>query len=413
MSIDKLNDYNFISNRCLLPVFYICIYVMATEIIECHFNFDFIKLLFSTHCEILNKIICMKFKRNKTRKVFVGNVSIGGDSPISVQTMTNTKTANVNETIKQIHSVKDCGADIVRVTVNDEFAANAISEIVAKANIPIVADIHFNHIFALKAIQAGVAKIRINPGNIGDESRIKAVLNKAKEKNIPIRIGVNSGSLEKDILEKYGSPTAQALVESALRHIKIANKFDFDDIIVAVKSTSVVNTIEAYRLLSKETDYPLHLGVTEAGSIFTGTIKSSVALGTLLSEGIGDTIRVSLTGDPEVEVEAGIEILSALGLREKNIELISCPTCGRLEVNLFEIVQKLEPELKKIKKRLKVAVMGCVVNGPGEARESDIGIACGKNEAVLFIKGVQIRKIKEAEIIPTLLGEIDKLEEIK
>ena len=342
------------------------------------------------------------------REISVGNVLIGGGNPISVQTMTNTKTANVNETLKQIHSAKEAGADIVRVTVNDEAAAVAISEIVAKAGLPIVADIHFNHIFALQAIEAGVAKVRINPGNIGNEARIKAVLSKAKEKNIPIRIGVNSGSLEKDILEKYGSPTAQALVESAKRHIEIANKFDFDDIIIAVKSTSVVNTIEAYRLLSEETDYPLHLGVTEAGTTFTGAIKSSVALGILLSEGIGDTIRVSLTGSPEVEVEAGIEILSALGLREKNIELISCPTCGRLEVNLLDIVQKLEPELKKIKKRLKVAVMGCVVNGPGEAKEADIAVACGKSEAILFIKGALVKKIKEEEIISTLLEEIDK-----
>jgi (E)-4-hydroxy-3-methylbut-2-enyl-diphosphate synthase len=296
----------------------------------------------------------------------------------------------------------------VRVTVNDEMAAIAIFDIVKKSEIPIVADIHFNHIFALKAIEAGVAKVRINPGNIGSEDRIKAVLNSAKAKNIPIRIGVNSGSLEKDILEKHGSPTAQALVESAKRHIEIANKFDFDDLIIAVKSTSVINTIEAYRLLSAETNYPLHLGVTEAGSIFTGTIKSSVALGTLLSEGIGDTVRVSLTGNPEIEVEAATEILSALGLREKNIELISCPTCGRLEVDLIAITQKLEPILKKIKKRLTVAVMGCVVNGPGEAKEADIAVACGKNEALLFVKGVQIKKIKEDEIIPTLLEEIER-----
>ena len=351
----------------------------------------------------------MKKNRKITKTVAVGNVLIGGGNPISVQTMTNTKTANVSETVRQIHSIKEAGADIVRVTVNDDAAAAAISDIVKNANMPVVADIHFNHLFALKAIEAGVAKVRINPGNIGDETRIKAVLDKAKEKNIPIRIGVNSGSLEKDILEKYGSPTAQALVESALRHIEIANKFDFDNIIIAVKSTSVINTIEAYRLLSQQTDYPLHLGVTEAGSIFTGTIKSSVALGTLLCEGIGDTVRVSLTGNPEVEVEAGIEILSALGLRQKNIELISCPTCGRLEVNLFEVVQKLEPELKKIKKRLTVAVMGCVVNGPGEAKEADIAVACGKNEAILFIKGVLIKKIKEKEIVSTLLEEIEKL----
>jgi len=353
----------------------------------------------------MSKII----NRKITKVVAVGNILIGGGNPISIQTMTNTKTTNIKATLQQIKNAKEAGADIVRVTVNDENAAKAISEIVKKSETPIVADIHFNHIFALKSIEAGVAKIRINPGNIGNEVRIKTVLDAAKNKNIPIRIGVNSGSLEKDILEKYGSPTAQALVESAKRHIEIANKFDFDDLIIAIKSSSVSKTIEAYRLLSAETDYPLHLGVTEAGSVFSGTIKSSVALGALLCEGIGDTVRVSLTGNPETEIEAGIEILSALGLREKNIELISCPTCGRLEVDLIKITQQLEPLLKNIKKRLTVAVMGCVVNGPGEAKEADIAVACGKNEALLFIKGVQIKKIKEDEIIPMLLEEIEKL----
>jgi (E)-4-hydroxy-3-methylbut-2-enyl-diphosphate synthase len=322
--------------------------------------------------------------------------------------MTNTKTADIKSTLEQISMVKAAGADIVRVTVNDENAANAIGEIVAKSNIPIVADIHFNHIFALKSIEAGVAKVRINPGNIGSEDRIKSVLEAAKAKKIPIRIGVNSGSLEKDILEKYGSPTAEALFESAMRHISIANKFDFDDIIIAVKSSSVVTTIEAYRLLSKATNYPLHIGVTEAGSLFTGTIKSSVAMGILLSEGIGDTLRVSITGSPISEVEAGIEILSALGLREKYVELISCPTCGRLETDTISIVNELEPELKKIKKKIKVAIMGCIVNGPGEAREADIAVACGKNEALLFVKGNQIGKIPGSEIITTILDLCEK-----
>jgi (E)-4-hydroxy-3-methylbut-2-enyl-diphosphate synthase len=353
--------------------------------------------------------------RKITKVVAVGNILIGGGNPISVQTMTNTKTADIAATLQQINIASSLGADIVRVTVNDEMAAEAIFHIVQKSNIPIVADIHFNYLFAIKSIEAGVAKVRINPGNIGSEERIKVVLDSAKRKNIPIRIGINSGSLEKDILKKYGSPTPQALFESAKRHIEIANKFDFDDLIIAVKSTSVVNTIEAYRLLSSETNYPLHLGVTEAGSVFTGAIKSSVALGTLLCEGIGDTVRVSLTGSPETEVEAGVEILSALGLRAKNIELISCPTCGRLEVNLIEITQrlelelkKLEPELKKINKRLKVAVMGCVVNGPGEAKEADIAVACGINEALLFVRGIKIKKIKECEIIPTILEEVGR-----
>ncbi len=350
----------------------------------------------------------MPIIRKKTRTVFVKNIPVGGNNPISVQTMTKTKTANARATLQQIHRVTEAGADIVRVTVNDIAAAEAMPEIVKNANIPIVADIHFNHILAIKAIEAGVAKVRINPGNIGSKERIKAVLDKAKERKIPIRIGVNSGSLEKDILEKYGSPNADALFESAMRHIRIANEFDFDDLIIAVKSTSVLTTIEAYQRLSEHTNYPLHLGVTEAGSIYTGTIKSSVGIGTLLAWGIGDTIRVSLTGQPEQEVEAGLEILSALGLRKKNIELISCPTCGRLDVNLIEITQQLEPLLKKIHKSLKVAIMGCVVNGPGEAKDADLGVACGRNEAILFVRGAQIRKIAPNEIIPAILAEIEK-----
>lgn len=346
--------------------------------------------------------------RNKTKKLYIGNVAIGGDAPISIQTMTKTKTANVSDTLAQINKAYEAGVDIVRVTVNNEEAANAIKYIVKDSPVPIVADIHFNHIFALKSIEAGVAKVRINPGNIGNKERIAAVLNAANDKNIPIRIGVNSGSLEKDILEKYGTPTADALVESAIRHINIANDFNFDNLIIAVKSTSVPTTIEAYRKLANLTNYPLHLGVTESGSVYSGLIKSSIGIGTLLAEGIGNTIRVSLTGTPEQEVEAGIEILSALKLREKYIELISCPTCGRVEVNLIELSQKLEPILKKIKKRLTIALMGCIVNGPGEAREADLGIACGKGEALLFIKGTPIRKIKEENIIKELLTEIDK-----
>ena len=346
--------------------------------------------------------------RNKTKNLYIGNVAIGGDAPISIQTMTKTKTANISDTLAQINKAYEAGVDIVRVTVNNEEAANAIKYIVKDSPVPIVADIHFNHIFALKSIEAGVAKVRINPGNIGNKERIAAVLNAANDKNIPIRIGVNSGSLEKDILEKYGTPTADALVESAIRHINIANDFNFDNLIIAVKSTSVPTTIEAYRKLANLTNYPLHLGVTESGSVYSGLIKSSIGIGTLLAEGIGNTIRVSLTGTPEQEVEAGIEILSALKLREKYIELISCPTCGRVEVNLIELSQKLEPILKKIKKRLTIALMGCIVNGPGEAREADLGIACGKGEALLFIKGTPIRKIKEENIINELLTEIDK-----
>jgi (E)-4-hydroxy-3-methylbut-2-enyl-diphosphate synthase len=347
----------------------------------------------------------------------VGNVAIGGNNPIPVQTMTNTKTGNVKATIEQIKQLENAGADIIRVTVNDAAAANGIAEIVNNSSVPIVADIHFNHIFALKSIEAGVAKVRINPGNIGSEDKIKQVLDAAKNKHIPIRIGVNSGSLEKILFEKYSSSTAEALVESALRHIEIANKYDFDALIIAVKASSVQTTIDAYRLLSPNTYYPLHLGVTEAGSIFTGTIKSSVALSILLSEGIGDTIRISLTGNPVKEVEAGIQLLSALELRDKNIELISCPTCGRMEIDTVSIVEELEEHLNKYQQRsltcckkhkLKIAIMGCVVNGPGEAREADIAICCGKNEALLFIKGIEVNKIKPKNIIKRILCEIEK-----
>ena len=350
----------------------------------------------------------MQIIRKQTKTIMVGDVAVGGNNPIPIQTMTNTKTSDIKSTIEQIKLLENAGADIIRVTVNDSIAANNIAEIVSNASVPIVADIHFNYIFALKSIGAGVAKVRINPGNIGSEDKIKQVLDAAKSKNIPIRIGVNSGSLEKDILKKYGSPTDEALVESALRHIEIANKFDFNDIIIAVKSSSALTTIDAYRLLSQKTNYPLHLGVTEAGSIFSGSIKSSAALGILLAEGIGDTIRVSLTGSPIKEVEAGSQLLSALGLREKNIELISCPTCGRTEVDVISIVEKLEPLLNEIKlnRKLKIAIMGCVVNGPGEARETNIAICCGKNESLLFVDGMEMDKINFEDIIDRVIFEV-------
>ncbi len=347
--------------------------------------------------------------RKATKQVMLGNVSVGGDAPISVQTMTKTKTANVEATVAQVKSCKNAGADIIRITVNDEAAADAMKEICAECSrfIPIVADIHFNHIFALKAIDAGVSKVRINPGNIGSNDRIREVLEAAKSKGIPIRIGVNSGSLEKDILEKYGAPCAEALYESAMRHIEISNSFGFDDLMISVKSTSVPLMIKAYRLLSEKVDYPLHLGVTEAGTYRMGTLKSAVGIGTLLSEGIGDTIRVSLTDEPEKEVAFGIDILKVLGLRESKIEIISCPTCGRLQVNLFEIANKVEEAVKGIDKNMKVAIMGCVVNGPGEAKEADLGVACGRGSGIIFKKGQLIAKVKESEIIPRLLEEIN------
>jgi (E)-4-hydroxy-3-methylbut-2-enyl-diphosphate synthase len=349
-------------------------------------------------------------KRRKTRQVNVGGVKIGSDAPISVQTMTKTKTEDVAGTVAQIKMAVNAGADIVRVTVNDKEAATAMTEIVKQSPVPIVADIHFNHIFALKAIEAGVAKVRINPGNIGSKDRIKQVLTAAKERNIPIRIGVNSGSLEEDILQKYGYPTAEALYESAMRHVEICDEYNFKDLVISVKSTDVKLMIEAYRLVAERTDIPLHLGVTEAGPTRSGTIKSAVGIGALLAEGIGDTIRVSLTDDPVKEVEVGKEILRSLNLALRNVELIACPTCGRIEVDLFKIMSELEEKLAHIKKPVTIAVLGCVVNGPGEASSADIGIAAGKGVGILYRKGEMIRRVKENEIVATILEEVEKFQ---
>ena len=348
--------------------------------------------------------------RRKTRQVNVGGVLIGGNAPISVQTMTKTKTSDIAGTVAQIKQAAEAGCDIVRVTVNDKEAAEAIGEIVKQSPIPVVADIHFNHIFALKAVEANVAKVRINPGNIGSRERIHQVLSAAKAKNIPIRIGVNSGSLEEDILDKHGYPTAEALFESAMRHVEICEDFGFRDIVISVKSTDVKLMIEAYRLVAERTDIPLHLGVTEAGTTKIGTIKSAVGIGTLLAEGIGDTIRVSLTDDPVKEVEVGKEILRSLSLASRNIELIACPTCGRLEVDLFSIMKQLEEKLAGVKKPVKIAVLGCVVNGPGEASEADIGIAAGKGVAILYRKGEVVKRVKEEEIVQTILEEVERFQ---
>lgn len=340
----------------------------------------------------------------------VGDVPVGGGSPISVQTMTKTKTSDVKSTVAQIQRCEEAGADIIRVTVNDDDASDAISEIVKKSDLPIVADIHFNHIYALRSIRAGVAKVRINPGNIGNKDRIKQVLDAAKERGIPIRIGVNSGSLEKDLLDKYGFPSAEALFESAMRHVEIANDLNFDDLLIAVKSTSVPLMIKAYRMISDNTDYPLHLGVTEAGTFKSGTIKSAVGIGTLLADGIGDTIRVSLTDQPEVEVDVGKEILRSLGLTQRSVELISCPTCGRLEVDLMKITKELEEKVRNIRKPVKVALLGCVVNGIGEAGDADIGVAAGKGVGILYKNGKKLRKIEESEIVKEVLKEIENFE---
>ncbi|MEE9225179.1 MAG: flavodoxin-dependent (E)-4-hydroxy-3-methylbut-2-enyl-diphosphate synthase [Bacteroidota bacterium] len=344
--------------------------------------------------------------RRSTRQVNVGGILVGGGAPISVQTMTKTKTHDVDGTVKQIVEAADAGCDIVRVTVNDKPAAAAIPDIIKRSPIPIVADIHFHYQFALKAIEAGVAKVRLNPGNIGSKERIHAVLKAAKERGIPIRIGVNSGSLEEDILNRHGYPTAEALYESAMRHVEICEDAGFRDVVVSVKSTDVKLMIEAYRLIAQRTDIPLHLGVTEAGLTRVGTIKSAVGIGTLLAEGIGDTIRVSLTDDPVKEVEVGKEILRSLSLASRNIELIACPTCGRLDIDLFGLVAQLEEKLAGIKKPVKIAILGCIVNGPGEASEADIGIAAGGGVGLLYRKGEVVRRLKEEEIVDAVVQEV-------
>ncbi len=347
--------------------------------------------------------------RRPTRKIRVGNVFIGGDAPITVQSMTNTDTRDAAATISQIRRLEEAGCDIVRVAVPDNEAADAVKAIKEAAAIPVVADIHFDYRLALECIKNGVDKIRLNPGNIGSRDRVAKVVDAARARGIPIRIGVNSGSVEKRILAKYGGVTPEGMVESALGHAEILEDLGFEDIAFSIKASGVTQTIAAYRLMSQKSRYPLHIGVTEAGTLFRGTVKSSVALGCLLSEGIGDTLRVSLTGDPVEEVKVGREILKALDIKKGGIELVSCPTCGRCRIDLVNIAELLDQKLKDMKKDIKVAVMGCAVNGPGEAREADIGIAGGDGEALLFRKGEIIRKIPQDRIVEELLAEIEKL----
>lgn len=347
--------------------------------------------------------------RKSTKKVKVGSIYVGGDSPISIQSMTNTDTRDVKSTLNQINKLEKIGCDIIRCAVPDIEASEALKIITKESKIPVVADIHFDHKLALESIKNGVDALRINPGNIGSMERVKMVAEAAKGKSIPIRVGVNSGSLKKDILDKYGRVCPEALVESALQHVSILEKCNFNDIVISIKSSNVIQMIESYRLISEKVNYPLHLGVTEAGTTFRGTIKSSVGIGTLLAEGIGDTIRVSITGDPLEEIKIGKEILRSLGYVNEGIEFVSCPTCGRTNIDLISIAQEVEKRLSNCNKNIKVAVMGCVVNGPGEAREADIGIAGGRGEGLIFKKGEVIKKVKEKNIIDELIKEIEKM----
>lgn len=344
--------------------------------------------------------------RNETRKIMVGNVQIGGQNRVVIQSMCNTKTKDVDETVKQILKLEKAGCEIIRVACLDMEDAKAIRQIKEKIHIPIVADIHFDYKIALQAIESGVDKVRINPGNIGSKDRVKAVVDKCKEKNIPIRIGVNGGSLEKDLLEKYGKPTAKAMVESAKRHIDILEELDFHDYLLSLKASNLDLCIEAYEEAAKTFKCPLHLGITESGTEFSGTIKSSIGLGYMLRNGIGDTIRVSLSDDPVKEIKVAKEILKDCNLYRNLPTLVACPTCGRTQIDLIPIAKEMEEFLQTIDSNITVAVMGCAVNGPGEAREADIGIAGGIKEGLLFKKGEIIRKIPQDQIVEELKKEI-------
>ncbi len=346
-------------------------------------------------------------KRSETRKICVGNVQIGGQNKVVIQSMANTKTKDVEATVNQILELEKVGCEIIRVACLDIEDAKAIKEIKKKIHIPIVADIHFDYKIALEAIESGVDKIRINPGNIGDKERVKLVADNCKKHGIPIRIGVNGGSLEKDLLEKYGGkPTPEAMVESAKRHVQILEELDFYDICISLKASDLDLCIKAYEMASREFNYPLHLGITEAGTLFSGTIKSSIGLGVLLRQGIGDTVRVSLSDDPIEEIKVAKEILKDCGLYTKTPTLVACPTCGRTMIDLIPIAKQVEDFLQTIEADITVAVMGCAVNGPGEARNADIGIAGGINEGLLFKKGEIIKKVKQEEIVEVLKKEI-------
>ena len=344
-----------------------------------------------------------------TRQILVGGVPIGGGAPVVIQSMLNTKTTDVAGSLAQIHALKAAGCQIARLSVQNMEAARSFAEICRESELPLVADIHFDYKLAIAAAEGGASKIRINPGNIGGEDRVKAVVDVCKDRNIPIRIGVNGGSLEKELLEKYGHPTAQALVESAFGHLELLEKYGFYDTAVSMKSSTVPTMVEACRLFRQKCDYPLHIGVTETGPVKQGLIKSAMGIGALLLDGIGDTIRVSLTDDPVEEVYAAKDILKAAGLRKEGVNIISCPTCGRTQIDLIGLVNQVDAALKDCRKPITVAVMGCIVNGPGEAREADIGIAGGDGFGMIFEKGVQVDKLPYEQLLPALLARIDKL----
>ena len=344
-----------------------------------------------------------------TRQILVGKVPVGGGAPVTIQSMTNTRTDDVNATVEQILRLEAAGCEIIRCAVPDLAAAKAVGAIKERIHIPLVVDIHFDYKLALESAAAGADAVRINPGNIGGEDRVKAVAQACQQRNIPIRIGVNGGSLEKELLAKYGGPTPEALVESAFGHIRLLNRWDFDDICVSLKTSSVPGTIAAYRQMAEESDYPLHVGLTEAGTPRMGVLKSAVGIGALLALGIGDTIRVSLSADPVEEVYAARDILRVVGLRKDGPELISCPTCGRTNIDLIGLAGEVEERLRQVHKPITVAVMGCVVNGPGEAREADVGIAGGKGEGLLFRKGEIVKKVPQEQLVEELFRLIDEI----
>ena len=344
--------------------------------------------------------------RDQTKKIQIGNVCIGGGCPVAIQSITNTKTEDVESTVKQIQALEKAGCEIIRCAVPTMEAAEALAKIKEQIQIPLVADIHFDYRLAIAAIENGADKIRINPGNIGDESRVKAVVDKAKEYGIPIRVGVNSGSLEKNLVEKYGGVTAQGLVESAMDKVHLIEKMGYDNLVVSIKSSDVMMCVKAHELIVSECPYPLHVGITESGTLLAGNIKSSIGLGLILNQGIGDTIRVSLTGDPVEEIKSAKLILKTLGLRKGGIEVVSCPTCGRTKIDLIGLANQVEQMVADIPLDIKVAVMGCVVNGPGEAKEADIGIAGGIGEGLLIKKGEVVKKVKEDQLLETLRQEL-------